>query len=74
MIHSRRERRSRCQRCGRTFSATKGTALCRAHGCPVQAIAVAFGWDGRTVARYRAEAGAQCRRGAPAGRRGRPPP
>jgi hypothetical protein len=76
-IHSLRERRYRCDRCGATFSATKGTALYRAHkpvaaveqvvtllahGCPAQAIVAAFGWDERTVARYQAEAGAQCRR------------
>jgi transposase-like protein len=76
-IHSRRERRYRCKRCDKTFSATKGTALYRAHlphdrvvqvvtllahGCPVQAIVAAFGLDARTVARYQAEAGAQCRR------------
>ena len=76
-IHSLQERRYRCDRCGKTFSATKGTALYRAHkppeaveqvvtllahGCPVQAIVAAFGWDERTVARYQAEAGAQCRR------------
>jgi len=77
VIHSQRERRYRCRRCARTFSATKGTALYRAHepqevivrvvtllahGCPPQAIVAAFGWDERTVARYQAEAGAQCRR------------
>ena len=76
-IHSQREQRYRCQRCGKTFSATKGTALYRAHkppddvgrvvtllahGCPPQAIVAAFGWDERTVARYQREAGAQCRR------------
>jgi hypothetical protein len=76
-IHSQRERRYRCRRCGQTFSTTKGTALYRAHkphdrvvqvvtllahGCPPQAIVAAFGWDERTVARYQAEAGAQCRR------------
>ncbi len=75
--HSRRERRYRCKRCGQTFSATRGTALYRAHkphdlvvqvvtllahGCPVQAIVAAFCLDERTVARYQAEAGAQCRR------------
>src|SRR3712207_4626671 len=31
VIHSRKEHRYRFKRCGRTFSATKGTALCRAH-------------------------------------------
>ena len=76
-IHSLQERRYRCDRCGTTFSATKGTALYRAHkpvatveqvvtllahGCPVQAIVAAFGWHERTVARYQAEAGAQCQR------------
>jgi hypothetical protein len=76
-IHSLRERRYRCDRCGKTFSATKGTALYRAHkepaavaqvvtllahGCPPQAIVAAFGWDERTVARYQREAGAQCQR------------
>jgi hypothetical protein len=76
-IHSLQERRYRCSRCGKTFSATAGTALYRAHkpvaaveqvvtllahGCPVQAIVAAFGWDERTVARYQAEAGAQCQR------------
>jgi transposase-like protein/IS1 family transposase len=77
VIHSPRERRYRCKRCAKTFSATRGTALYRAHkpeaaivqvvtllahGCPPQAIVAAFGWDERTVARYQREAGAQCRR------------
>jgi hypothetical protein len=77
VIHSRRERRYRCKRCDRTFAATTGTALYRAHkppalvvqvvtllahGCPVQAIVAAFGLDERTVARYQDAAGAQCRR------------
>ena len=72
VIHSRRERRYRCKRCGRTFSATKGTALYRshkpaalvvtvatllAHGCPLQAIVAAFGVDERTVAAWRERAG-----------------
>jgi transposase-like protein len=77
VIHSRRERRYQCRRCGKTFSATRGTALYRAHkpeativqvvtllahGCPPQAVVAAFGWDERTVARYQREAGVQCRR------------
>jgi hypothetical protein len=33
-----------------------------AYGCPVQAIVAAFGVDERTVARWQARAGAQCRR------------
>ncbi len=77
VIHSQAERRYQCRRCAKTFSATKGTALYRAHtphdlvvqvvtllahGCPPQAIVAAFGLDERTVARYQAAAGAQCRR------------
>src|SRR5215210_4411749 len=76
-IHSQKEQRYRCKRCGQTFSATKGTALYRAHkphallvtvvtllayGCPVQAIVAAFGLDERTVSRWQARAGEQCRR------------
>ena len=76
-IHSQREQRYKCERCGKTFSATKGTAFYRAHkeqeavvqvltllayGCPPRAIVAAFGWDERTVARYQQEAGAQCQR------------
>ncbi len=64
VIHSQKEHRYRCKRCGRTFSATKGTALYRMHkptelvltvvtllayGCPVQAIVAAFSLDERTV-------------------------
>jgi len=53
-IHSRKEQSFRCKRCGRTFGASRDTALDRlhhpaalvvavvtllAHGCPLQAIA-----------------------------------
>jgi transposase-like protein len=77
VIHSRKERRYRCKRCGQTFSATKGTALYRAHkphelvvtivtllayGCPHQAIVAAFSLDERTVARWQRESGRQCLR------------
>src|SRR5918998_1359707 len=31
VIHSHKEKRYRCKRCGRTFSQTKGTALYRLH-------------------------------------------
>ena len=77
VIHSRKERRYQCKRCRRTFAGTAGTALYRlrtardevvtvvtllAYGCPVQAIVAAFGLDERTVARWQARAGAQCRR------------
>ena len=77
VIHSRAERRYQCKRCRRTFAETAGTAPSRlrttrdvvvavltllAYGCPVQAIVAAFGLDERTVARWQARAGAQCRR------------
>ena len=77
VIHSRAERRYQCKRCRRTFAETAGTALYRlrtardevmivvtllAYGCPVQAIAAAFGLDERTVARWQARAGSQCQR------------
>ena len=77
VIHSQKERRYRCKRCGRTFSETQGSALYRVHkpkwlvltvvtllayGCPVQAIVAAFGLDERTVARWQKESGLQCRR------------
>ena len=63
VIHSRKERRYRYKRCGRTFSETKGTALypmhkpkelvltvlaLLAHGEPVKAIVVVFGLDARS--------------------------
>ena len=73
-IHSRKAQRFLCTECHKTFSATKGTALYRlrtpaetvalvvtllAHGCPLQAIVVAFGFDERTVASWLARAGVQ---------------
>lgn len=73
-IHSQKERRYRCQQCQRTFAARKGTAFYRlrtaeetvtlvvcllAHGCPVQAVVVAFGLDERTVWAWHARAGQQ---------------
>jgi transposase-like protein len=76
-IHSQKERRYRCRECGETFSARQGTAFYRlrtaeatvtivvtllAHGCPLQAIVAAFGFDERTVAGWHARAGAQCQR------------
>ncbi len=74
-IHSRQEQRYRCRVCGKTFAARSGTAFYRlrtaeatvtlvvtllAHGCPLQAIVVAFGLDERTVAAWQARAGRQC--------------
>lgn len=73
-LHSRQEQRLICQQCRKTFTATKGTAFYRlrtpaetvslvitllAHGCPLQAIVVAFGFDERTVAAWFARAGTQ---------------
>jgi transposase-like protein len=71
-IHSCKEKRFICTACRKTFSATKGTAFYRlrtsaetvslvvtllAHGCPLQAIVVAFGYDERTGAGWGARAG-----------------
>jgi len=73
-IHSCKDKRFICTACHKTFSATKGTAFYRlrtpaetvslvltllAHGCPLQAIVVAFGFDERTVAAWWARSGRQ---------------
>jgi transposase-like protein len=73
-IHSRKEQRFICHACDKTFSATTGTVFYRlrtsaetvvlivtllAHGCPVQAIVAAFGFDERTVADWWARSGRQ---------------
>jgi len=73
-IHSCKAKRFLCTECPKTFSATKGTAFYRlrtsaetvslvvtllAHGCPLQALVVAFGYDERTVAGWGARGGAQ---------------
>jgi transposase-like protein/IS1 family transposase len=75
-IHSRKDKRFLCTACHKTFSATKGTVFYRlrtsaetvvivvtllAHGCPVQAIVAAFGFDERTVADWWARSGRQGR-------------
>ena len=71
-IHSQKDHRFMCTECHKTFTATKGTAFYRlrtsaetvslvvtlmAHGCPLQAIVVAFGYDERTVTRWMARGG-----------------
>ena len=71
-IHSCKDKRFLCTECHKTFSATQGTACYRlrtsaetvslvvtllAHGCPLQALVVAFGSDERTVAGWVARAG-----------------
>jgi transposase-like protein len=73
-IHSQKEQRFICHACHKTFSATKGTVFYRlrtaaetvslvvtllAHGCPVQAIVAAFGFDERTVAAWWARSSRQ---------------
>src|SRR6266403_5166432 len=73
-IHSQKEKRFLCTACRKTFATTKGTALYRlrtaadtvalvvtlmAHGCPLQAIVVAFRVDERTVAAWVRRAGVQ---------------
>lgn len=74
-IHSRKERRYICHVCHKTFSATTGTLFYRlradwnvitlvvtllAHGCPLQAIVVAFELDERTVRDWQQQAGEHC--------------
>ncbi len=63
-VHSQKEKRYICGVCQKTFTTTKGTLFYRlrtapetvmmvmvllAHGCPIQAIVKAFGFDERTV-------------------------
>ena len=74
-IHSRKAKRYLCHVCGKTFSESKGTVYYRlrtpmelvtvvitllAHGCPLQAIVIAFGLDERTVVSWQARAGQHC--------------
>ncbi len=74
-VHSKKERRYLCKSCGKTFSETKGTPFyylkkrgdlvvlvvtLLAHGCPVQAIVAAFGFDERTVCEWLRRSGAHC--------------
>ena len=71
-IHAQKDRRCMCTQCRKTCSATKGTVLYRlrtaaetvalvvtllAHGCPVQAIVAALGFEERTVADWWARSG-----------------
>jgi transposase-like protein len=71
-VHSRKDKRFICTECRKTLSATTGTAFYRlrtaadtvalvvtllAHGCPVQAIVAAFGFDERTIAVWEARSG-----------------
>jgi len=73
-IHSQKEQRFICHACHKTFSARTGTVFYRlrtsaetvviivtllAHGCPLQAIVAAFGFDERTIADWWARSGRQ---------------
>src|SRR3989440_430446 len=73
-IHSQKEHRFICHACHKTFSARTGTVFYRlrtstetvvlivtllAHGCPLQAIVAAFGFDERTIADWWARSGRQ---------------
>jgi transposase-like protein/IS1 family transposase len=73
-IHSQKEQRFICHACHKTFSTTTGTVFYRlrtsaatvvlvvtllAHGCPVQAMVAAFGFDERTIADWWARSGRQ---------------
>jgi transposase-like protein len=73
--HSCKERRYRCTTCNTTFAATRGTPFYRleippetvtivttllCHGCPLQAIVAAFGFDERTIARWQRRTGQHC--------------
>jgi transposase-like protein len=73
-LHACKDKRFICTECHKTCSATQGTAFSRlrtsaetvslgvtllAHGCPLQALVVAFGSDERTVAGWAARGGAQ---------------
>jgi transposase-like protein len=74
-VHSQKERRYICHECKKTFAETKGTPFYRlhkacdvfvlvitllAHGCPIQAIVIAFNLDERTVVSWQERAGKHC--------------
>lgn len=74
-LHSKKEKRWRCRKCGRTFAATRGTIFYRrkydhrfisevvslmAYGCPPAAIEKTYDLDERTVADWQQSAGAHC--------------
>lgn len=74
-VHSQKEERYICHRCGKTFAATTGTPFYRrryeamfisqmisllSHGCPAQAIVATYEVDERTVYSWQAAAGDHC--------------
>ena len=76
-VHSRKQQRYICHECKTTFTCTKGTPFYRlrhppdvvtrvlallSHGCPIQAIVVAFDIDERTIVDWLRRAGEQCQR------------
>ncbi|MBE7551433.1 MAG: IS1 family transposase [Anaerolineales bacterium] len=76
-VHSQQEQRYTCEVCQTTFAASKGTIFYRlktdaqlvmivltllAHGCPLQAIVVAYGFDERTIKSWWQRAGEHCQR------------
>jgi transposase-like protein len=74
-VYSRKEQRFICRQCRKTLAARAGTDFYQlrtpagtvtlvltvlTHGCPLQAIVAAFGFDERTVADWLARAGSHC--------------
>ena len=74
-VHDSLKNRWKCKTCGTTFSGRKGTPFygvkhdldlvvtvltLLSHGCPLQAIVVAFELDERTIARWQKRAGEHC--------------
>lgn len=85
-VHGHKQRRFSCTTCGHTLAATSGTPFYRkrtepnvmpivltlpCHGCPLRAIVAAYGFDERTVAAWRDNAGGHTRRLHAARRRAR---
>ena len=75
VVHSKKEKRYKCNECKKTFSETKGTIFYRVRkdhqfitivtallssGCPPQAVVFAFGWDERTVMKLQQSSGKHC--------------
>jgi transposase-like protein len=76
-VHSHKDKRYICHRCGKTFAETINTPLYRkqyahtlfaqvvsllAHGCPTQAIVATYNIDERTVVAWQKESGEHCQR------------
>jgi len=74
-VHSYRDHTYMCHECKKAFSERKGTMFhglrtdevivtrvvtLLAHGCPRQAIVAAYGFDERTVKKWKQRAGAYC--------------